>query len=93
MRRTVPLNQGGPVFHYKGEDNLKHLDKPAYERRSGLYAGQQEEKEQCEPVGEGDGAMSEAKIKRLQVDDLRERPERIRKDNTDTPAFLRKMMD
>ena len=93
VRRTVPLNQGGPVFHYKGEDNLKHLDKPAFERRSGLYAGPKEEKEQDAPSGEGDGATGEARINRLQVDDLRERPERIRKENTDTPAFLRKMMD
>ena len=90
VRRTVPLNQGGPVFHYKGEDNLKHLDKPAYERRSGLYKPE-EEKEQDGSAG--DGASDESKIKRLQADDLRDRPERIRKDNADTPAFLRKMMD
>jgi len=92
MRRTVPLSQGGPVFHYKGEDNLKHLDKPAFERRSALYNGTQEEEKE-NASNEGDGAARDAKIKRLQVDDLRERPERIRKDNTDTPAFLRKMMD
>jgi cell division protein FtsZ len=91
MRRTVPLNQGGPVFHYKGEDNLKHLDKPAFERRSALYNTTQEESEN--ESTEGDGAAGNARIKRLQVDDLREKPERIRKDNTDTPAFLRKMMD
>ena len=93
VRRTVPLNQGGPVFHYKGEDNLKHLDKPAFERRSGLFPGPKEEKGQDASSAEGDGATGEARIKRLQVDDLRERPERIRKENTDTPAFLRKMMD
>lgn len=92
MRRTVPLYQGGPVFHYKGEDNLKHLDKPAFERRSPLYNGLQEENE--ERSGEGDGASGgQTRVKRLQADDLRERPERIRKENTDTPAFLRKMMD
>ena len=33
------------------------------------------------------------RVKRLNADDLRERPERIRKENTDVPAFLRKMMD
>ena len=90
MRRTIPLNQGGPIFHYKGEDNLKHLDKPAFERRSTLPT----EKSAEERTGaEGDGAADGTKVKRLQVDDLRERPERIRKDSADTPAFLRKMMD
>ncbi|MEX0822449.1 MAG: cell division protein FtsZ [Rhodothermales bacterium] len=93
MRRTVPLNQGGPVFHYKGEDNLKHLDKPAYERRSTLHDAQGEDEAGENAEDQADGSSESAKIKRLQVDDLRDRPERIRKDNTDTPAFLRKMMD
>ncbi len=87
VRRTVPLNQGGPVFHYKGEDNLKHLDEPAYERRSALFSPETEDDQEAGSDGRS------ANIKRLQVDDLRDRPERIRKDNTDTPAFLRKMMD
>ncbi|MEX1055249.1 MAG: cell division protein FtsZ, partial [Rhodothermales bacterium] len=90
VRRTIPLNQGGPIFHYKGEDNLKHLDKPAFERRSTLPVEKLPEER---PGTEGDGAAENSKVKRLQVDDLRERPERIRKDNADTPAFLRKMMD
>jgi cell division protein FtsZ len=36
MRRTVPLDdsEGSPVYKYKGEDNLRHLDTPAYERRT-----------------------------------------------------------
>jgi len=36
MRRTVPLDdsEGSPVYQYKGEDNLRHLDTPAYERRT-----------------------------------------------------------
>jgi cell division protein FtsZ len=34
MRRTVPLDGEGPNYRYKGEDNLRHLDTPAYERRS-----------------------------------------------------------
>ncbi len=90
VRRTVPLEADGPLFQYKGEDNLKTLDTPAFERRSmvnqerlaRLHAS---EDEQADPKN--------SKIKRLNVDDLRERPERIRKENTDTPAFLRKMMD
>lgn len=93
VRRTVPLNQGGPVFHYKGEDNLKHLDKPAYERRSPLTSQEKKEKAKDEAESEEEDSSKEANIKRLHVDDLRDRPERIRKDNSDTPAFLRKMMD
>ena len=36
MRRTVPLDdsEGSSVYKYKGEDNLRHLDTPAYERRT-----------------------------------------------------------
>ncbi len=92
VRRTVPLTQSGPVFHYKGEDNLKHLDKPAFERRSTVASTERRVPVQEKPKLEDD-PQAEAKIKRLHVDDLRDRPERIRKDNSDTPAFLRKMMD
>ena len=91
VRRTVPLESDGPLYHYKGEDNLKGLDVPAYERRSMVnperLARLQDENEEAE------AEVKNGKIKRLHVDDLRERPERIRKDNSDTPAFLRKMMD
>ncbi len=90
-RVTVPLNHDGPVYQYKGEDNLRHLDQPAFERRSPLMPkpGAASETPEDEPA-ERNGRT---KIKRLQLDDLQERPERIRKGNTDTPAFLRKMMD
>jgi cell division protein FtsZ len=93
IRRTVPLQADGPMVHYKGEDNLKQLDKPAYERRSIVTAERlsrlHDEEEQAPTVPD----IRNGKIKRLHADELRERPERIRKDNTDTPAFLRKMMD
>ncbi|GIV58639.1 MAG: cell division protein FtsZ [Rhodothermaceae bacterium] len=81
MRRTVPLQPEGPVYHYKGEDNLKELDVPAYVRRAPLAVT---------PEG-GEGA--DGKVHRLQMDSVRERSERIRKDNTEIPTFLRKMMD
>ena len=32
--RTVPLEDKGPIYDYKGEENLRELDKPAWERRS-----------------------------------------------------------
>lgn len=90
LRRTVPLEQKTPNFHYKGEDNLKNLDEPAFERRTSPIT--------AAPEARGEGLTNgqpeyTAKIKRLHVDDLKERPERIRKDNSEVPAFLRKMMD
>lgn len=90
-RRTVPLIQKSPTVHYKGEENLKHLDEPAYERRS-LPIGNRRQVEEPKPI-QVQAEEPNSKIKRLHIDDLRERPERIRKENHDVPAFLRKMMD
>ncbi len=106
-RRTVPLDeQNNPTVHYKGEDNLRQLDTPAYERRSSpLRSGekkQQEKKQQddasnrAEGNDDDQGESPSSNVRRLRADDLqkrKERKERIRKDDTDTPAFLRKMMD
>jgi cell division protein FtsZ len=92
-RRTVGLEARGPNT-YKGEDSLKHLDIPAYERRTPSPVILQREREaEPEPVAAKPQTDGPAKIRRLHLDDLRERPERIRKDNSDVPAFLRKMMD
>ena len=80
-RRTVALEPEEPYVNYKGEENLKRLDTPAFERRTLPLAGD------TERLGN---------IRRLHADELKERDERIRKDNKDnldTPAFLRKMMD
>jgi cell division protein FtsZ len=95
IRRTVPLQADGPMIHYKGEDNLKNLDEPAYGRRgvvtpTRLSRLTEDVEAQQAPVAPD---IRNGKIKRLHADDLSNRPERIRKDNTDTPAFLRKMMD
>ncbi|MFO7312957.1 cell division protein FtsZ [Rhodothermus marinus] len=79
-RRTVPLEPEDPYINYKGEENLKRLDTPAFERR--VIPGT--------TPAEGERLGN---IRRLQADELRERGERIRKDNPDTPAFLRKMLD
>ncbi|HET6567032.1 MAG TPA: cell division protein FtsZ [Rhodothermales bacterium] len=92
VRRTVPLDRKGPNVHYKGEANLKTLDEPAYERRSQPVVLPMQNEEAGEPEA-GANPNGTAKIRRLHLDDLKERPERIRKDNTDVPAFLRKMMD
>ena len=103
MRRTVPLDEdSNPTVHYKGEDNLRQLDEPAYERRtSPLRSGnqnQQQDESSDAPKNEetGPDESASSNVRRLRADDLqkrKERKERIRKDDTDTPAFLRKMMD
>jgi cell division protein FtsZ len=85
VRRTVKLGGDDFVPGYKGEDNLRHLDTPAYERRTPLMDGEEDEDdaERKRP----------ANVRRLRADDFKKRNERIRKDDTDIPAFLRKMMD
>ena len=88
-RRTQSLESQGYAPHYKGEDNLKNLDTPAFERRSALFEGaegasDEEDEEESKPKG---------KIKRLHPEKDDDQPERIRKGDPDTPAFLRKMMD
>ena len=91
-RRTVPLIQKSPTVHYKGEENLKHLDEPAYERRSMPLGANRRPAEETRATAQ-EPEEQNSKIKRLHIDDLRDRPERIRKENHDVPAFLRKMMD
>ena len=100
-RRTVPLDEEKGSDYYKGEDNLRHLDVPAYERRGAPVsqpAQNEGEKEETDENQQDQEAAQRSgrtkKIKRLHADDLEGRPERIRdKEDTDTPAFLRKMMD
>ena len=111
VRRTVKLD-GPSVPNYKGEEHLRQLDVPAYERRSRLVgrpgapaADPAQGGEGSEPAS-GDDAEAEHRDGDLPRADLRRvrsagpggqglsgRPERIRKDDTNVPAFLRKMMD
>ena len=123
MRRTVPLDGdgdgNGPNYRYKGEDNLRHLDTPAYERRSTPLRSRKQKQNQDDSGqdGSGDGSAPQnsqnasgdagssnsgsSNIKRLRADDLNQdrpnrnnsRQNRSDEDDTDTPAFLRKMMD
>ena len=95
VRRSVPLGPDRPHYHYKGEDSLRQLDIPAYERRSQLETAKPSGKKEArrEEPEEKSQKPDEANIRRLHADDLERRKERIRKDDTDTPAFLRKMMD
>jgi len=96
-RRSVPLDEDNQPVHYKGEDNLRQLDTPAYERRtSPLRKGRKQKPSGDEDGDEDDDRAEATNIRRLRADELKnreDREERIRKDDTDTPAFLRKMMD
>ncbi len=101
VRRTVPLNEDDEApSQYKGEDNLRQLDDPAYERRSAPLRSQSPEEAQSEDDEDAsDGEDDDTTIRRLEADDLNEREDREERsrsddeDDTDTPAFLRKMMD
>ena len=96
IRRTVTLGGPAGAGHYKGEDGLRSLDAPAYERRT--PAGEADRNaervrtdEESRPARPDDDARA-TPLRRLAAGDL-DRRERIRKDDTDTPAFLRRMMD
>ncbi|MGM0739585.1 MAG: cell division protein FtsZ [Bacteroidota bacterium] len=90
-----------PSEFYKGEKNLKHLDTPAINRRTGVRPVTEEEKgadkeqdtHQQQPAsGSGSGPVSGSgtgSASKL----LNNRDEKIDKTNTEQPAFLRKIMD
>ncbi len=99
-RRTVPLDEqedDDPAQQYKGEDNLRQLDEPAFERRNTPLRSKPPEETDGE--ADTDASDDDATIRRLEADDLNEREDREERsrpddeDDTDTPAFLRKMMD
>ncbi len=72
---------------YKGEEGLKELDKPAYERRGAELT--------VEPsVGDGDGGegIGSTRVRLLSADDIQD-AENVDTTETEVPAFLRKMMD
>lgn len=83
-RRSVPLQAASPIYGYKGEENLKYLDTPAYLRRGNNVVS-------VEPSSAGDGGL-ESKVRRLKADDVEKKDTNLKGDN-DMPAFLRKMMD
>ncbi|MFB6272266.1 MAG: cell division protein FtsZ, partial [Salinibacter sp.] len=100
-RRTVPLdeqNEDSDPAEYKGEDNLRQLDEPAYERRSAPLRSQQPDEASLDETDDEE-EDDDTTIRRLESDDLSEREDREERsrsdeeDDTDTPAFLRKMMD
>ena len=83
------------MFDYKGEDSLRRLDIPAYERRSAPVLLTEEEGER-----ERHSRRAEAsKIHRVQIDKLKDKTRADRNGKTDAkpnkPLFLDKdhMMD
>jgi cell division protein FtsZ len=106
-RRTVPLDDEDSTHRYKGEDNLRQLDTPAYERRSSPVRSNQDPQPETDEAEDGDedaepsssGESRSNDVRRLQSDDREDRDDRSRSDDgsgdddSDTPAFLRKMMD
>lgn len=71
---------------YKGEGNLKRLDTPSYLRRD-LNVKKEEQ-----PTAHREETSSESE-QNTNVAPFQSRTERIRKDDSDQPAFLRKIMD
>ena len=110
VRRTVPLDENSS-YRYKGEDNLRILDKPAYERRS-VPPRDEESPSDADENGAANSnsggqdqttadsnSRSKPRIRRLRAEDD-DNPKgssgsssSSRNDDSDTPAFLRKMMD
>ncbi|MEM6335027.1 MAG: cell division protein FtsZ [Bacteroidota bacterium] len=82
--------------HYKGEENLKVLDQPAYLRRGNAYLATPGADED---TASGDGqprpvrTVRVPKVRKIQGGETKVRRQRISKDDPSTPAFLRKMMD
>ncbi|HCD51385.1 MAG TPA: cell division protein FtsZ [Balneolaceae bacterium] len=68
---------------YKGENNLKRMDTPSFQRRE-INVRKDEPKAE-EPANE--------QQENSNVAPFQSRTERIRKDDSDQPAFLRKIMD
>ncbi|MEX0773524.1 MAG: cell division protein FtsZ [Balneolales bacterium] len=77
--RQYPRNS--PEY-YKGEKNLKNLDAPAIHRREDVHSPKEGKEEDSEPKRTGPSKVL-----------LNNREERIDKNNSEQPAFLRKIMD
>ena len=100
FRKQATLENIPSRVDYKGENSLKNLDTPAFERRPpvAVDSGSVREIEETRSVeGAAVGATEEeprhANVLHLRGEFMQDGEERIRKDDTDVPAFLRKMMD
>jgi cell division protein FtsZ len=111
VRRTVSLQNdeddgSDDEVSYKGEDNLRKLDPPAFERRSqssASAAGEDDDAASDEDTEERERSAAEREnIRRLRPDDVGGGEHSDEDDaseddgeggDRETPAFLRKMMD
>ncbi len=80
-RRIYSLDKESPPVPYKGSENLKRLDQPAFERRG-------EEIKPEKSVHKPEDGEKTPRIRKLRLEERREPPEDI-----DMPRFLRKMLD
>lgn len=72
-------------INYKGEDSLKELDKPAFQRRGGHIALES-------TPGDGGEIKNAARVRLLNAEEIQDK-EKNKSPEADVPAFLRKMMD
>jgi cell division protein FtsZ len=92
VRRTVQL-ETPHAAGYKGEDSLKHLDVPAYERRTHVAHPPASELKPLKSLRDDDEEQRNGAAHIRRLEPTERRSERIRKDDSEVPAFLRKMMD
>ncbi len=91
-RPRVTLGSTDDAPSYKGEDSLRTLDVPAYERRA-APPPHPDRTRVDEEVSSRDGEERRpSNVRALPSSDVPRR-ERINKEDTDVPAFLRRMMD
>jgi cell division protein FtsZ len=87
----VPLDDQDSTHRYKGEDNLRQLDTPAYERRSSPVRSNQDPSSESETDGDegGDegaeqpsaGESRSSNVRRLRADDREDRGDRSRSED------------
>ncbi len=85
--RKAVLHTEPTTHQYKGEENLKQLDTPAYIRRSRTTISIDDD------ITDVTDATRKPSVRRVGSSELRDISESILKDDHETPAFIRKMMD
>lgn len=87
VQLEIPTPKATPQVSYKGEEGLKELDEPAFVRRNvALSLGN---------TGDGEAKAAEersTRVRLLNVEDI-DTSESAEKEDSEVPAFLRKMMD
>ncbi len=86
-KKSAVLRADNSAHQYKGEENLKQLDTPAYIRRGRTPISVERE---ITEVGE---TARKPSVRRMPTSELKDVSESILKDDHETPAFIRRMMD